>query len=614
MQDPAAALRDARVLPADIVVGREPDGTIRARSPHPLGPYPVRLTDRLDYWAGATPNRPFLAQRDDRRAWRYVTYAETRTRARRLAQAFIDRGLSAERTIVILSGNGIEHALVALGAMYAGVPYAPAAPAYSLLVRDHATLRRLIAAMSPGLVFADDGPQYASALAGIADGSFEIVTCVPPEAPAATPFAELERTEPTDAVDEARLAVTGDTIAKVLFTSGSTGRPKGVINTQRMLCANQEQLRTVLAFLADAPPVLCDWLPWNHTFGGNHNFGIALYNGGTLYIDEGRPVPGRMDRTIDNLRSVATTAYFNVPRGFEMLLPVLRDDEAFRAHFFSRVQALFFAAAGLRPEIADGLQELAVATVGRPVPWITGLGATESAPFALCTGALLSTTTHVGVPVPGLELKAAPVGDLLEARLRGPNITPGYWRDDALTREAFDEDGFYRMGDAIAPFDPGDPLVSRGFMFRGRINEDFKLSTGTWVRVGAVRTRLLACIGDVAQDVVITGHGRDAVGALIFPNALACRALAGAPPDRPFEEVLAHPAVRDAFSTRLQRYNDESPGSSTAVRRATLLDTPPSLEAGEITDKGSLNQRAVLAHRPAVVERLYDPDGDDVLV
>src|SRR5690606_30442757 len=440
MQVRSEALADARVLPADIVVTRDADGTIRARSPHPLGPYPERITDRLDYWAGATPHRPFLAQKTADGCWRYLTYADARRRALRLAQAFIDRQLSADRPIVILSGNSIEHALVALGAMYCGVLYAPAAPAYSLLVRDRTTLRRLVGMMTPGLVFADDGALFAPALADIADGSFEVVTVTPAPSIATTPLSALEATEPTSAVEDARLKVDGDTIAKVLFTSGSTGRPKGVINTQRMLCANQEQLRTVLAFLADAPPVLCDWLPWNHTFGGNHNFGIALYNGGTLYIDDGRPVPGQMERTIENLRSVTTTAYFNVPRGFEMLLPALRADAALRRQFFSRLQALFFAAAGLRPEIADGLQELAVATVGRPIPWITGLGATESAPFALCTGALLSTTTHVGVPVPGLELKAAPVGDLLEARLRGPNITPGYWRDDEATRAAFDEE------------------------------------------------------------------------------------------------------------------------------------------------------------------------------
>jgi feruloyl-CoA synthase len=613
LTDDAEALKGTRVLPADIVVSREADGTIRARSPHPLGPYPQRLTDRLDYWAAASPNRPLLAERDGTGAWRYLTYADARRRVRRIAQAFLTRGLSADRTVVILSGNSIEHALVALAAMYAGVPYAPAAPAYSLLVRDHSTLRRLVETMRPGLIFADNGPRFEDALRDVAGDGIEIVTSTPPASLRATPLADLEAVDPTDAVDDALRRVDGSSVAKVLFTSGSTGRPKGVINTQRMLCANQEQLRTVLAFLADAPPVLCDWLPWNHTFGGNHNFGIALYNGGTLYIDAGRPVPGQMEQTIANLREIATTAYFNVPRGFEMLLPVLREDEPFRRHFFSRVQALFFAAAGLRPEIADGMQALAIATTGHPVPWITGLGATESAPFALCTGALMSTTTHVGVPVPGLELKAVPVEGRLEARLRGPNITPGYWRDDEQTRAAFDEEGFYRMGDAIAPADPDDPQIRRGFMFHGRINEDFKLSTGTWVRVGSVRARLLAAFGDLAQDVVITGHGRDLVGALVFPHAAACRRLAGAAPDVPIATVVATPAVRDAFAERLEHYNAANPGSSTAIHRMVLLETPPSLEAMEITDKGSINQRAVLAHRADQVHRLYAATGDSLL-
>jgi feruloyl-CoA synthase len=605
-------LSDTQVLPADVIVTREPDGTIRAKSPHALGPYPDRITERLNHWAAVSPDRTFLAARGQARAWRHLTYGQAHRRVRSVAEALLTRRLSRDRTIVILSGNSIEHAVVALAAMYCGVPYAPVAPAYSLQVRDHDALRRLCELMRPGLIFADDGPAFEPALRDVIRAGVEIVTNVPPVGMTATPLAELEAAIPSDAVDDAHARVTGDTIAKVLFTSGSTGRPKGVINTQRMLCANQEQLRTVLAFLAEAPPVLCDWLPWNHTFGGNHNFGIVLYNGGTLYLDEGRPLPGQMECTLVNLRELATTAYFNVPRGFEMLLPALREDADFRRLFFSRLKTLFFAAAGLRPEIADGMQELAIATLGRPVPWITGLGATESAPFALCTGPLLSTTTHVGVPVPGLELKAAPVGDLLEARLRGPNITPGYWGDEELTHAAFDDEGFYRMGDAIAPVDPDE--LSRGFMFRGRINEDFKLSTGTWVRVGAVRARLLAALGDIAQDVVITGHERDCVGALIFPNRRACGAIAAANGLLPGSHDLQHPAVRQTFVDRLTAYNQTSIGSSTIVRRALLLDTPPSFEHAEITDKGSINQRGVIARRAALVEALYASAGDDLSI
>jgi feruloyl-CoA synthase len=606
----ADGFKDAGVLPPDIVVRRDPDGTIRAHSPHPLGPYPERLTEKLDFWAAREPERCFLAERDTVGAWRRLTYGEARTRVRRIAQAFIQRGLSTDRTLLILSGNSIEHALLALAAMYTGVPYAPAAPAYSLLVNDHSTLGKLVETMRPGLIFAADGVAFEPALRDVGGGSIEVVTITPPQSLRATPAMELEAIEESGAVDAAHARVTAATVAKVLFTSGSTGRPKAVINTQRMLCANQEQLSTVLAFLRDGPPTLCDWLPWNHTFGGNHNFGIVLYNGGTLYIDEGRPVAGQMDRTIANLRDVATTAYFNVPRGFELLLPVLREDEAFCRHFFSRARALFFAAATLRPEIADGMQRLAIASTGRPVPWITGLGATESAPFALCTGPLLSTATHVGVPVPGLELKAVPIDGVLEARLRGPNITPGYWRDDDTTRAAFDDEGFYRMGDAIAPVDPDDPLVAGGFAFRGRVREDFKLSTGTWVRVGPLRARLLAELGDIALDVVVAGHGRERVAVLLFPNPAGCRTLAGGASASP----IADARVRQAFAERLVRYNTAYPGSSTSIVRALILDSPPSLEAMEITDKGSINQRAVLARRQAEVEQLWNANTDDILL
>ena len=608
---PGDTFKDAGVLPPDIVVRRDPDGTIRAHSPHQLGPYPERLTEKLDFWAALAPERCFLAERDTEGAWSRLTYGEARTRVRRIAQALIDRRLSTDRTVLILSGNSREHALLALAAMYAGVPYAPAAPAYSLLVNDHSTLGKLVETMRPGLIFAGDGVAFEPALRDVAGASIEVVTSTPPRNLRATPTMELETSEATGAVDDAHARVNAATVAKILFTSGSTGRPKAVINTQRMLCSNQEQIRSVMAFLRDAPPILCDWLPWNHTFGGNHNFGIVLYNGGTLYIDEGRPVPGQMDRTIANLRDVAPTAYFNVPRGFELLLPALREDDTFCRHFFSRTRMLFFAAATLRPEIADGMQRLALASTGRPVPWITGLGATESAPFALCTGPLLSTATHVGVPVPGLELKAVPMDGVLEARLRGPNITPGYWRDDDTTHAAFDEEGFYRMGDAIAPVDPDDPLVAGGFAFRGRVREDFKLSTGTWVRVGLLRARLLAALGDIALDVVVAGHGRERVAVLLFPNLAACRTLAAS---RACASPIGDVGVRQAFAERLARYNAAYPGSSTSIFRALLLDSPPSLEAMEITDKGSINQRAVLARRQAEVEQLWDATTDDVLL
>jgi feruloyl-CoA synthase len=586
-----------------VQIEQDADGIIRAHAPETLGPYPTTLTARLDEWADRAPQRTLFAARGPDRRWRHLTYADARARARAIAQALLDRDLSPVRPIVILSGNDLEHALLALAAMYAGIPYAPVAPAYSLMVRDYTALRGIMAVMEPGLIFAADGPRFEAAIRAVVPYTTEVVTTHPAAGLGSTPFSKLEAAVPTNAVDAAQAAVDHETVAKILFTSGSTGDPKGVINTHRMLCANQQQILSSLRTLGDEPPVLCDWLPWNHTFGGNHNFGIALYNGGTLYIDDGRPVPGPMDVTLANLREIATTAYFNVPKGFDMLLPALRADGAFRDHFFSRLQVLFYAAAGLRPEVADSLQELAVATVGRPIPWVTGLGATETGPAAMFTGPLYSTAAHIGAPIPGVHLKAVPVDGRLEARIKGPNVTPGYWRNDTLTRAAFDEEGYYRMGDAIAPVDPSD--LGKGFVFQGRINEDFKLSTGTWVRVGALRARLLAIAGDLVHDVVITGHERDDVGALLFPNVAACRALADVRHDVSVADVLADARVRDAIAARLDAYNAAHPGSSTSIHRARLLDSPPSLEMQEITDKGSLNQRAVLAHRADIVDDLY---------
>jgi len=543
--------------------------------------------------------------RDAGGAWRELTYRAALDNARRIAQALLDRRLSTDRPVVILSGNSLEHAVLALAAMHAGIPYAPVAPAYSLLSQDYRTLAAVCAAMQPGLVFADDGPRFATALARLSPRpAVEVVTCTEvPDSPS-TSFAALADTHATTEVDDAHECVGADTVAKVLFTSGSTGAPKGVINTHRMLSSNQEQIRTCMPFLADDPPVLCDWLPWNHVFGGSHNFGIVLYNGGTLYVDDGRPTPAGIGETVRNLREIATTAYFNVPRGYEMLVPHLRRDAALRERFFSRVEILFYAAAGLGQRFWDELQALAVETCGERIRMVTGLGATESAPFALCVVGDDARAGMVGLPVPGVELELVPSGATLEARLRGPSITPGFWRDDALTRAAFDEEGYYRLGDAVAWVDPGD--ASKGLAFDGRLNEDFKLSTGTWVRVGPLRARLLAQLGGYATDVVLAAPDRESVAALIFPNVATCRALCeDLPTDARTRDVLERPEVRATFARLLAELATHATGSSTCVDRAILLDEPPSMEAAELTDKGSINQRAVLRRRAALVDALY---------
>jgi feruloyl-CoA synthase len=608
-----------RILPPDTTIRVGEGGRLYARSPHVLGPYPNTLTARLVHWAQEAPDRTFLAARDASGGWRQLTYRAALDATRCVAKALVNRRLSVDRPIVILSGNGLEHALLALAAMYVGVPYAPIAPAYSLLSQDHRTLGVLWDLIRPGLVFADDGQKFERALASLPPNQVEVVTCgrlasdQRRTTTRTTIFDELLDTIPDVGVDEAHARVGSETVAKILFTSGSTGSPKGVINTHRMLTANQEQIRTVMPFLSDEPPVLCDWLPWNHTFGGNHNFGLTLYNGGTMYLDAGAPMPGSFAMTIANLREVATTAYFNVPRGYELLLPALRADAAFNRLFFSRLQILFYAAAGLRQEVADALDELAVEARGERIPWVTGLGATETAPFALCTGAMaVPIAGRIGVPVPGVELKAEPVGDALEARVRGPNITPGYWRDPELTRNAFDEDGYYCMGDAVGLVDSSDP--TQGFTFQGRLTEDFKLSTGTWVRVGPLRTALLAHLGDLVQDVVVAGHDRDVVTILIFPNVAVCRVVAGSELNMSVRAVLSTDDVIARFRSQLTAFSAAQAGSSTRVARAMLLDEPPSIDAEEITDKRSLNQKAVLSHRRTLVDQLYGAPGPGIVI
>jgi feruloyl-CoA synthase len=609
-----APVRAVRMLPPDVIVDREADGSIQARSPHALGAYPTSLIERLLHWADVAPDRVFLAERTPDGRWGSVSYREALRRVRAVAQALVDRRLPPDRPIAILSGNSIEHGLLALAAMYIGHPYSPIAPSYSLIAREYTTLQAIWDLLDPPLVFADDGAAFERALQAILRSGTEVVTST--STPARTPttsFGALEARPGAAGVERAQAAVSGDTIAKILFTSGSTGSPKGVINTHRMLCANQEMIRAMMPFLGDEPPVLCDWLPWNHTFGGNHNVGITIYNGGSLYLDRGKPAPGLFETTIGNLREVAPTVYYNVPRGYEMLLPVLRSDATFRRHFFSRLKMLFYAGASLRQQVADEIDALAVNACGERIVWVTGLGATETAPFAICTGAQMTTTANVGVPAPGVELKLAPMAGRFEGRVRGPNVTPGYWRDPALTAAAFDEDGFYRFGDALAFADPARP--DAGFVFEGRIAEDFKLSTGTWVRVGPLRARFLGHALDLVQDVVIAGEGYEHAAALIFPNAATCRRLSGIEdPQTPMRRILEHPAVRQSFETVLRDFAEANPGSSTCFATAILLDEPPSLDAQEITDKGSINQRAVMRRRSSLVAQLYGAPGPGMLI
>ena len=525
-------LRPVKLGPPDVTVERRSDGAIILRSPHPLRPYPKNLTERLVHWAKAAPDRVFVAQRDSAGGWRTLTYAQTLASVRSIAAALLQRDLSPERPIAILSGNDIEHALLGLAAMHVGIPYAPISVPYSLMSQDFGKLKSIIGILEPGLVFAASGIAFTRAIAAtVPDRTEVVVTSNPPADRKTTPFAALTATEPTAAVDIAHSKVSANTIAKILFTSGSTGQPKGVINTQLMLCANQAMLGAGLAFIRDEPPVIVDWLPWNHTFGSNHNFGLVLDNGGSLYIDEGKPLPGAIAATARNLRDIAPTIYFNVPKGFEMLLPYLETDAALRETFFSRLKVMFYAGAGLSQHILDAIQALALKTTGERIMFISSLGSTETAPAAVACSWEAERAGNIGLPLPGVELKLVPRDGKLEARLRGFNITPGYWRAPQITADAFDDEGFYKIGDAVKFADPADP--AKGLLFDGRLAEDFKLATGTWVSVGPLRAAFIAHCAPLVRDVVLAGADRDEIAALVFPDLDPCRKLAPVSPPIP---------------------------------------------------------------------------------
>jgi feruloyl-CoA synthase len=579
-------------------------GVTRLRSTEPLGAYPAVMTERLEHWAHVAPQRTFVARRDHGGDWRRISYAHMLVHAQAVGQALVDRGLSAERPVAILSDNDLEHLTLAFGAMWAGVPHVPVSPAYSLLSQDHAKLRHILGTVTPGLVFAS-GAAYAKAIAAAVPPDCEVVLAQG-ELPgrATTAFAELMATRPGAAVAAAHASIGPDTIVKFLFTSGSTKQPKGVINTHRMWCSNQQMLRQTLAFLADEPPVLVDWLPWNHTFGGNHNVGITLYNGGTLYIDDGKPTPAGIGETLRNLREIAPTVYFNVPKGFEEIAAAMERDEPLRRHFFSRVQAFMFAGAGLSQAVWDRLDALGERSVGERIPVFTGLGMTEAAPtctFAVKPGV---RSGDIGLPCPGVQTKLTPQDGKLEIRFRGPNLMPGYWRAPEQTAQAFDDEGYYCTGDAVAWIDAADP--QRGLRFDGRIAEDFKLATGTFVSVGPLRARVIAEGAPYVQDAVVTGLNRDEVGLLVFPRIDDCRRLAAQAPDASASEVLRAPAVRHFFQQLIDRLWQAGTGSASRIACLTLLTEPPAIDRGELTDKGSINQRAVLAHRAAIVDAMHD--------
>jgi feruloyl-CoA synthase len=600
--------RPVRLGRADVAVERRADGTTLVKSIYGFGPVATCMTDYLVRYAREAPDRIFVAKRGADGQWVKLTYAQTLARVERIAAGLLSRDLSAERPIAILSGNDIEHLLLALAAMHVGIPFAPISVAYSTVSKDFSKLRFILDLLTPGLVFAADGNRFAPAIEACVPEDVEVVTTLPTNVVHATRFAELERTPGPD-VAAAHANVTHDTIAKFLFTSGSTGSPKGVINTQRMICSNVAQISAAMPVYAEEPPVFVDWLPWNHTFGGNHDVHVTLAHGGTFYIDDGKPLPQAFSETIRNLKEIAPTCYLNVPKGFEMLVHELDRDGDLAKTFFSRVKFLKYAGASLPQHVWDGLERSALKTCGETIRMITGLGATETAPSAMFTLKGKVRAGMVGTPVPGCELKLVPNGDKLEVRMRGPNITPGYWREPELTEAAFDEEGFYRLGDALKWVDESQP--ERGFIFDGRITEDFKLVTGTWVSVGSLRTKMIAHFAPFMRDAVITGHDRDDIGAILILDPEGCRSrfsdiAAGITP----ADLASHSGLRAELSERLVSFARSATGSSTRLTRIAILDEVPSIDKGEVTDKGSINQRAVLAHRKHMVEALYNEQGD----
>ena len=592
-----------------------PGGAFELFSPVPLRPYATSLARLLRQQAETHPDRDFLAERDASGAWRRLTYTAASRQADSIAQALLDRGCGPERPLMILSGNGLDHAALTFGAYVAAVPAVPVSVAYSLMSQDHDKLKHIFAAIRPRVVYAANGKAFAKALAALDLSDCEVVVGAdPPEGVRASLLSELLSATPTSTVERAFAAVGPDTVAKVLFTSGSTGMPKGVINTHRMMCANQMMAEQTWPFVTGHRLVLVDWLPWNHTFGGNHNVNLALAQAGTLYIDAGRPAPGLIEQTVRNLSEVSPTIYFNVPAGYGTLLPYLEKDERLARNFFANLQLIFYAGAALSQDLWDRLEALSIRTTGLRVPMLSSWGSTETAPIATSGHRIIERAGIIGLPPPGVTLKLVPSGDKLEVRVRGPNVFPGYWDRPDLTREAFDEDRFYRIGDAVRLADPGDP--SKGLVFDGRVAEDFKLSTGTWVHAGGLRVAALAAAAPALQDAVVAGHDRDFVGLLAWPNLAGLKEICTDPalqadPAR----LAASEAVREHVRQGLARHNAASTGSSMRIARVLIMTEPPSIDANEITDKGYINQRATLERRRALVEHLHaDAAPSDVIV
>ena len=578
------------------------DGLILLELEQPLFQYQEKITEKLIYWAKKTPNKTFIAKKNQEAIWQKLSYIDALEKVENIAQFLLNQDFKDGETIVILSENSLEHALLALASLHIGIPYAPISQAYSLVSDDFGKLTHCLELMTPKLIFAQDGKVYQKAIT-LAKTMFPEAKIVTVENNSEKNFSELMNTKSTVEVTETLDKVKSGDVAKILFTSGSTGLPKGVINTHKMWCANLQQITQMFPFMNADPPIFIDWLPWNHTFGGNHNFGLALYNGGTLFIDEGNPTSKGIENTVQNLREISPTVYFNVPKGFEMLIPYLENEPELRENFFKNLHFIFYAGASLAQPIWNRLEELSLETIGRKIPIITGLGCTESGPSAMFANWEGSFSGLLGVPVAGMILKLVKDGDKMEARYKAPNVTAGYWRDEKATSNAFDEEGYYKTGDAVKFLDESNP--DKGLIFDGRIAEDFKLSTGTWVNVGILKAKVIEAGSPIVQDVVIAGLDKDFVSAILFLNVDACRKLTNHSVETSNSEVFQHQEIQNFISQLLIDLGKKATGSATRVVKVIIAHEPPSIDLGEITDKGSLNQRAILKHRAELVESMY---------
>ena len=589
-------------LEPKVDVERRNDGTIILSSPYFLAPAERQLGSYMRHWAAVAPERTFLAVREGE-DWQTLSFAAARAQTDAISQGLLDRGLNADRPVMILSGNSLQHAMLTYGAMQVGVSVAPVSPAYSLMSQDFAKLQHIFDLVQPALIYVENPSPFAKALDSLDLDGVEVLDHDGLQA--------LSTTQPGGDVEAAFAAVGPDTVAKYLFTSGSTGLPKGVINTQGMLCSNMQQLRQVWPFLLDQPPIMIDWLPWNHTFGGNIVINNAMCNGGTLYVDGGKPAPGLIDITIDNLRRAAANIYYNVPAGFAALLPFLENDAPLRDNFFSRLELIFYAGAALPQDLWQRLEAVSIQALGHAVPMVSAWGSTETAPMATAVHWSIDRAGVIGLPVPGTEIKMVPNGSKMELRVRGPNVTPGYHKQPDLTATAFDDEGFYRIGDAGGFADPDHPV--KGLTFDGRVAEDFKLTTGTWVNSGGLRLAAMTAAAPVLQDVVVAGHDRDYVALLAWPNVAGCQKVCD-DGDLDAAGAVASGKVQQYIRCALEIYNKDNPGSSTRIQRLILMSAPPAIDANEITDKGYINQRAVLENRADHVARLYAVGPDEGVI